>query len=127
MATAADWATRVKDWEASGKTAQEFCAGRPFRAKNLVWWSSHFRRKGAVTPKKKGMSFARVVRGAPKPPGGPPSPPEPTDSERNGRRTVLPILIQIGGVRIELMPDGDQSALIAVFEAVVRACETQRS
>jgi transposase len=127
MATAADWATRVKDWEASGKTAQEFCAGRPFKAKNLVWWSSHFRRKGAAAPKKQGMSWARVVRGAAKPAGNPPSPTEPTDSDRTGRRTAQPIVIQIGGARIQLMPDGDQSALIAVFEALVRACEKPRS
>ena len=60
MATAADWATRVKDWEASGKTAQEFCAGRPFKAKNLVWWSSHFRRKGGGKGNQSGSRFSGI-------------------------------------------------------------------
>src|SRR5512141_2376457 len=123
MATAAEWATRVKDWQASGKTAPEFCAGLPYTAKNLVWWSSHFRRKAAVAPKKKGMTWARVVRAAPSAPGNQPSPTTPTDSGRNGRPTVSPIVVQIGKVRIEVSADADRSALRAIFEALVGACE----
>jgi transposase len=122
MAKAADWATRVKDWQASGKTAQEYCAGRPFKAKNLVWWSSHFRRKAAADPRK-GMRWARVVRGAPTPLENHPGPVAPIDSDRSGRRTGLPIVIQVGKARIELSADGDRSALMAVFEALVGACE----
>jgi hypothetical protein len=123
MATAAEWATRVKDWQASGKTAPEFCVGRPYNAKNLVWWSSHFRRKAAAAPKKKGMSWARVVRAAPKAPGNPPNPTTPTDSGRNGRPTAPPIVVQIGKARIEVSAGGDRSALTAILEALVGACE----
>jgi hypothetical protein len=125
MATSTDWATRVKDWQASGKKAPEFCVGRPYNAKSLVWWSSHFRRKAAAAPapNKKGMSWARVVRAAPQAAGDTPSPTVPTDSGSNGRTAARPIVVQIGKARIELSADGDRSALAAIFEALVGACE----
>lgn len=119
MTTAAEWVTRVKEWQGSGKTAPEFCVGRPYKARNLVWWSSHLRRQAGATPKKKGMSWARVIRGAPEPPPGDASSLTPsTDSARSGHATAPPIVIQIGRTRIEISADGDRATVTAVFEAL---------
>jgi hypothetical protein len=39
-ATRATWASRVREWRASGKPAAEFAATRGINASTLKWWSS---------------------------------------------------------------------------------------
>jgi hypothetical protein len=61
---------RVGAWRASGQSAREFCSGRDFSPKNLVWWSWHLSRTGSSLPAKPELSqtkrpeiaLARVVR-----------------------------------------------------------------
>jgi len=43
------WAERVRDWKASGLTAQEYADREGVNRGTLVWWSSHLRRQ-AVAP-----------------------------------------------------------------------------
>jgi len=59
MASAETWAKRVSAWRASGKTADEFAAGRGFAGGTLRWWAS---RLGRRSP-----DFVRVVSAAPPP------------------------------------------------------------
>lgn len=66
MTKAAEWAERVKEWQASGQRSREFCEGRGYSATNLLWWSSRFRREGFPS---KGtaegeVALLRVVRRA---------------------------------------------------------------
>lgn len=73
MTTASEWSSRVKQWEASGEGAWEFCEHRDFSAKALQSWSSRFRRHGF--PKGAGgggreVALARVIRRAEEVPAG---------------------------------------------------------
>lgn len=40
----AQWASRVRAWRQSGKTAQEFAEGKPFKPSTLRWWGTQIRR-----------------------------------------------------------------------------------
>lgn len=55
------WKTRVASWRASGRTAEEFSAGRPWSPRTLRWWSSRLRREraSAATPV---VRVAQLVR-----------------------------------------------------------------
>lgn len=104
MTRAPEWAARLEAWRASGKSANEFCAEHGYSAKNLVWWSSYFRRKAAPVPKRRRVMLARVVRkraAAPAAPGA--------------------IVIQIGGARVEVVAAVDRAALSMVFETLAAA------
>lgn len=48
--TRALWASRVREWRSSGKTAAEFAAARGLNAATLKWWSSEFNRPRPSTP-----------------------------------------------------------------------------
>lgn len=103
MAKASEWATRVQAWRASGKSAKEFCEGREYSAKNLLWWSSHFHRNGiTIRASEKSVGLARVVR-APKEP-----PP----------RSGSTIVVHVGVVRIEVPAGVDRESLSTVFDAL---------
>lgn len=57
------WKKRVTSWRASGETAEEFSAGRPWSPKTLKWWASTLRRElasaGAAAPV---VRVAQLVR-----------------------------------------------------------------
>lgn len=57
MASSEIWDKRVAAWRASGKTADEYAAGRGFAGSTLRWWASHLGRR---TP-----AIVQVVRTAP--------------------------------------------------------------
>jgi hypothetical protein len=101
MTRAPEWAARLEAWRASGKSADEFCAGHGYSAKNLVWWSSYLRRKAAAAPKGRRVKFARVVR---KRVAAPPTP--------------AAIIVQIGGARVEVVAGADRGALAMVLETL---------
>jgi hypothetical protein len=114
MAKAAEWATRVAAWRASGKSAVDYCRGRDFTAKNLVWWSSFLRRQGTPAKPKQpsaaaardGAEFrvARIVG-------------------RSSRRDEIaaPIVIAVGAARVEVPVGVDVAALGAVLDTVLVA------
>ena len=54
------WQSRVAEWRASGKTAEEFSTGQGYTAGTLRWWASRLRRdarSGRPT-----IRLARVAR-----------------------------------------------------------------
>jgi|SRR5579864_1504676 len=59
--SAAQWGERVRDWEASGQSAEEFARGKPFTGKMLRWWRGEFERRRRA-PSRPGVAMARVVR-----------------------------------------------------------------
>jgi hypothetical protein len=104
MTKSAEWAARLEAWRASGKSANDFCAEHGYSAKNLVWWSSHFRRKSAPTAKRQRVILARVVR-----------------KPREVRATPAAVVVQIGDARIEVTAEADRAALALVFEMLTAA------
>jgi hypothetical protein len=100
MATAVEWAERVNTWRASGKTARRFCEESGYSTKSLLAWSSRLGRKAD----KKGnavseVRLARVVR-------------EPV-------RVNEPLVVQVGGARIEIRAGVDRAALAALLNALL--------
>jgi hypothetical protein len=101
MAKAAEWEARVASWRASGLKSEEFCRGRGYSARNLLWWSSQLRRRRAVpAPKASGVQMARVVRSASAP------------------TASTAVLIEADGVRVAVGSDANAETLRAVFEAL---------
>jgi hypothetical protein len=43
-ATDAKWTERIQQWKESGKTAEDFAAGQPFKASTLKWRAAELRR-----------------------------------------------------------------------------------
>lgn len=66
--TEAKWAERVREWRASGQTAEAFAEGRQFEPSTLRYWASRLKLPTAPTqapslaPPKAAVTMARVVR-----------------------------------------------------------------
>jgi hypothetical protein len=58
-ATAAKWDERVRNWRASGKTADEYAVGQNFEASTLRYWASRLKTDAGSKP---APPMARVVR-----------------------------------------------------------------
>lgn len=58
-ATQAKWAERVREWRASGRTAEEFAAEREFEGSTLRYWASRLKTDAERTSS---PPMARVVR-----------------------------------------------------------------
>jgi len=56
--TQAKWAERVREWRASGKTAEEFAAAFEFEASTLRYWASRLKTEAEKTT----PTIAHVVR-----------------------------------------------------------------
>ncbi|HEY2778017.1 MAG TPA: hypothetical protein VGI77_08940 [Gaiellaceae bacterium] len=67
-ATEAKWAERLRQWRASGQSAEEYATGREFKASTLRFWASTIKRaesKEGAAPSR-GVRMVRVVaRSAP--------------------------------------------------------------
>jgi transposase len=63
MRTKADvWSERVRDWKASGASAEDFALGKEFTGRMLRWWAGEFvRRARAKTKSSSPIAMARVV------------------------------------------------------------------
>ena len=44
MSTDEKWLERIRQWHESGKTAEEFAVGQPFKASTLKWRAAELRR-----------------------------------------------------------------------------------
>jgi hypothetical protein len=64
--TEAKWVERLREWQGSGKKAEEFAAGKPYKASTLNWWRTELQRRGVVQgqtrQRRKSIPMARVVR-----------------------------------------------------------------
>jgi transposase len=112
MAKASEWAERVDAWRASDLKASEFCKGRGYSSKNLLWWSSYFRRNGK--PRSGGrratrVPVARVIRTSVVAPTRAPSSPT--------------IIVQVDRARVEVAAGVDAATLAAVFAALATGAQ----
>ena len=112
MTRATEWAKRVKEWQASEESSREYCEGREFSSKALVWWASRFRRLGfpkeaavRVRGRKAGRKagLARVVRGA----------------DDAARVTTEPaVVIELSGVRVCVEVGCSRASLAMVMDVL---------
>lgn len=97
-----DWKAEIAAWRASGDSAREFCAGRGYPVGRLYWWSSQLKR-AEQDETSKTVPLARVVRKK--------------DSVET-RVPRKPVVVHIGGARVEVVTDSDPTALKVVLEAL---------
>lgn len=66
--TETKWSERVRDWRASGKSAEEYAEGRGFKGSTLRYWASNLRRvapaAAEASPGPARVPMLRVVRRA---------------------------------------------------------------
>jgi hypothetical protein len=101
--TEAKWSERVREWRASGQTAERFAEGRGFKGSTLRFWASSLRRVGqpeAVTVSPPAVTMARVVR------------------RTTRTSTEASIVVQVGAARVSVQPDFDPTLLRKVIEAI---------
>jgi hypothetical protein len=92
-ANRATWVERIRSWKSSGKSADEFAAGQPYKPKTLTWWAHQLKHE-IVGPR---IEMARV-----------------------DVRPALPstIAIEVGGARVVVEHGFDETLLRAVVHAL---------
>jgi hypothetical protein len=110
-ATESLWLRRIEAWKASGKPAEEFAAGQPFKGSTLVWRASQLRNrvkrgengKGTAsneTRKSPGFAKVRVMQGS------------------GGQRHLGDLTIDVAGARISVGQGFDRTLLREVVLAL---------
>ena len=91
-ASRATWIERIRSWKLSGKSADEFAAGQPYKPKTLTWWAHQLKHE---------MSIPRI------------------EMARVEVRPALPrtIAIEVGGARVVVEHGFDETLLRAVVHA----------
>jgi hypothetical protein len=111
--TEAKWVERLREWQASGKTAEEFATGKPYKASTLNWWRTELQRRGVVEgqtrQRRRSIPMARVVRRVG------------TRVPTTSAAMVDGIIVEISGARISIAPGSDMELLAKVVRALGRA------
>jgi hypothetical protein len=102
MADAATWERRVAEWRASGLTSHAFSAGREFTAGGLRHWAHRLGKTRKQARNAPAVRMARVVRVS--------SSPAPVPA------SDVPIVVEVGGVRVSLRAGFDGATLGAVLD-----------
>ena len=111
------WTERVREWRESGKRAEDFAAGQPYKASTLRWWGTQLRRRSEGDGRRReaetespSIPMARVVvrRAEARPPGV-----EHVDAER--------VVVEISGARITLARGFDTELFSEVIRVLGRA------
>jgi hypothetical protein len=117
--TEAKWSERVREWRGSGKGAQEFAAGRSYKASTLRWWATELRRRApeegrqAKAPVRKAeetIAMARVVTRGPRNPATVAAP-----------AAVGGVVVEVSGARIALTRGFDAELLSEVVRVLAGA------
>ena len=116
-ATETKWAERVREWRDSGKGAEEFAAGQPYKASTLRWWGTEVRRRaesrigrreGHGSKRAEAIPMARVVRRT--------HPRASADLVRGGG-----VVVEVSGARITLARGFDAELLSEVVRVLAGA------
>ena len=108
--TDAKWLERVRQWKASGQTAEEFAVGQPFKASTLKWRAAELRRaaegggrygKGQAVGGS--VRLARVV---------------PVPRARDSASASGGVVVEVSGARISLSRGFDAELLAEVVRAL---------
>jgi transposase len=95
-----DWKGLVREWWASGLTAEQFSKERGFPRARLWGWSSRLRKAEREATGGDGVRLVRVLR---------------RKSAPEGAATVT---VELQGARVVVQPGVDRATLVAVLEAV---------
>lgn len=100
--TQAAWAERVRQWRASGKTADEFAQSEDFAPSTLRYWASRLKREPERDDADGGGERVRMMRvkRAPKP------------------EVTTPLVVTVGGARIEVAAGFDRAVLRELVEVL---------
>jgi hypothetical protein len=102
MAKRAEWESRVASWRASGLTSKDFCRGRGYSPKSLLWWSCQLgRKRGEVPSRPASVRLARVIR-----------------STSAASPMTTAVLIEIEGARVAVSSGTNPETLRVVFDAL---------
>jgi hypothetical protein len=111
--TEAKWVERLREWQDSGKTAEEFAAGKLYKASTLKWWRIQLRRRGQfegqTRQRGKSIPMARVVRRVG------------TRVSATSAAMVDGIVVEISGARISIAHGSDMELLAKVVRTLGRA------
>lgn len=107
------WAERIRRWQESGKTAEEFTAGQPYKASTLKWRAADLRKRakggrGYSTPKalSERIRMVRVV------PGG--------RAAASNPGTANGLVVEVSGARIAVTRGFDAELLADVLGVLAR-------
>jgi transposase len=95
------WVERIREWKGSGKTAEEFTAGQPYKASTLKWKAAQLRRSGervSAGP----IPMARVV----------------SRGRVEVARGASGVVVEVSGARISLSRGFDAELLSEVVRAL---------
>ena len=112
--TDAKWLERIRQWKESGRSAEEFAVGQPFKASTLKWRASLLRRTaegGRQYGKGAAVGSVRLARVVPV-----------RRARSNGASPSPGVVVEVSGARISLSRGFDAELLAEV----VRALETLR-
>jgi hypothetical protein len=106
------WAERIRQWQESGKTAEDFTRGQPYKASTLKWRAADLRRQAeGSTRYGKGRASAEPIRMA-------------RVVVRGGDKVAKPsaglLVVEVSGARISLSRGFDAE----LFADVVRVLAT---
>jgi hypothetical protein len=111
--TESKWVERIRQWRDSGKGAEEFASGRPFKASTLKWWATELRRRAdgrsRTSKPRVGTSPIRMARVFPRP------------GARGHGKGQVPgngLVIEVSGARISLGRGFDAGLLAEVVRAL---------
>jgi hypothetical protein len=111
--TEAKWVERLREWQDSGKKAEEFTAGKPYKASTLNWWRTELQRRGVVEgqtrQRRKSIPIARVVRRVG------------TRVPATSAAMVDGMVVEISGARISIAPGSDMELFAKVVRILGRA------
>jgi hypothetical protein len=111
MANRATWKKRVADWRASGLTAGEFSTRRGFAPTTLTWWSWRLGREDASRAESapgadaEPLGFAQLVV---------------SEARCDQPRRDTPVVVDLGGVRVEVARGFDAGVLADVLAVLDR-------
>ncbi len=119
--TESKWTERVREWRASAQRAEQFAQGRGFEASTLRYWASRLRTKAppeAATREpsveergRDTLRLVRVRRSRVRTTNG-------TVMPSGMRESGGPMLIAVGGARIEVRTGFDRGLLKDVVDAL---------
>jgi hypothetical protein len=120
-ATEAKWAERVREWQASGRTAEQYAEGQGFKPSTLRFWASRLRSmaKAIAMPamargEPAGVQMVRVRRQS----ASAARPIEASASAATATSSSAAMVIAIGAARIEVQPGFDHRLLGEIVEAL---------
>jgi hypothetical protein len=105
------WVERIREWKGSGHGAEEFAAGRPYKASTLKWWATELRRRADGRSRgskaRAGVSPIRMARVVARRRGQP-----------RAQAARSEMIVEVSGARISLARGFDAQLLADVVRAL---------